>query len=93
VPYYNVVTYEPTCLCIKPASDRRQTFFEAREYCQQSNSSLWAVRDGDEEFRKVFSRLKELNTTQVWIDGRIFGKCPDGGYTCFEGNNNFEAQL
>jgi hypothetical protein len=93
VSYYNVETKEMKCLCIKPASDRRQTFFEAREACQQSNSSLWAVRDGDEEFRKVFSKLKELNTTQVWIDGRVFGKCPDGGYTCFEGNNNFDLTI
>jgi hypothetical protein len=57
------------------------------------NSSLWAVRDGDEEFRKVFSKLKQLNTTQVWIDGRVFGKCPDGGYTCFEGNDNVDLTI
>jgi hypothetical protein len=93
VSYYNVETKEMNCLCMKPASDQRLTFFEAREACQQSNSSLWAIRDGDEEFRKVFSKLKELNTTQVWIDGRVFGKCPDGGYTCFEGANNFDITI
>ena len=46
--------------------------------------TLWEVLDGSEEWKATIEKLIHLKKTNVWLNGRAIGICPDGSYKCLQ---------
>ena len=82
VKYYNIDTNSYKCICYILLPEQ-QNFFQTKKTCEQFNSSIWSIKDGGDEYIKLYTKLNK-NTSEIWLNGRVFGSCPLGGYVCFE---------
>jgi hypothetical protein len=84
--YYNSEENECRSLWYELASPHPLSFYESQQICDSKNSSLWGLQDGREEYEEVIFKLMKMNITEIWLDGEVVGTCPEGRYTCLEGN-------
>ncbi len=58
------------------ASDEYYTFDGALNACEELDSTLWGLVDGEEEWVTVISMAESEGKARVWINGKVVGSCP-----------------